>query len=78
MIFLDSQLPDGSGVDFMAYFVRVIRERKGRTVPVVSMSGNLVRDQEDLYLGYPIQDYLEKPISKSLFLNVLGAVKSAR
>ena len=70
LVLLDSQLPDGTGRDFMEFWSKF--ERK---VPVVSMSGNSVRDQETMYTGFEVYAFLIKPISKAQLLDVIKSIK---
>ncbi len=74
VIFLDSQLPDGTGVDFMSYYTQMVQKKETRRVPVVSMSGNPVPDQENVYSGFDIYTFIEKPISKAILLGIIKSV----
>jgi len=62
-------LTDGDGVDF-AKFVRSSTEFKN--IPIVSISGNSVDDQKTDYEGYKINEFCQKPLSKSQMLNLLN------
>lgn len=74
VIFLDSQLQDGIGTDVLAECARLATER-GKTVPVVSMSGNSAQDQRELYTGYSIHAFLQKPVSKAQLLDILRSIR---
>ncbi len=74
-IFLDNQLPDGTGLDFMQHYTELVMSRGARPLQVVSMSGNAVQDQEKAYRGYCIHAFLEKPVSKKQLLDVLRTIK---
>ncbi len=74
-ILLDSQLPDGAGVDFMKHYAELVAASGVRQLPVISMSGNSAHDQERLYRGFSIHSYLEKPVSKNHLMDVLQAIK---
>ncbi|MDR3395589.1 MAG: response regulator [Parasulfuritortus sp.] len=74
-ILLDSQLPDGIGLDFMVHYAELLKNKGTKQLPVISMSGNSAQDQEKLYLGYPLHAFLEKPVSKSQLLDVLRSIQ---
>eukprot|EP01022_Parablepharisma_sp_SALTPOND_P022908 TRINITY_DN46_c0_g1_i1.p6 TRINITY_DN46_c0_g1~~TRINITY_DN46_c0_g1_i1.p6 ORF type:complete len:237 (-),score=42.11 TRINITY_DN46_c0_g1_i1:2111-2821(-) len=75
IIFLDSELPDGIGLDFMKHFTNTIKEKSlKKPPPVVSMSGNSIPDQQDLYRDYEMYSFLQKPISKTMLLGIIKSV----
>lgn len=60
MILLDSLLPDGTGRDFLDFL-----NENGwdlSNIPIVSMSGNPVCDQENEYRDYKIKAFFQKPL----------------
>lgn len=73
-ILLDSQLPDGVGLDFMLHYTELLVSRGGKQLPVISMSGNSSHEQEKLYRGYVMHAFLEKPVSKAQLLDVLHSL----
>ncbi len=75
VIFLDNQLTDGSGVEFMEHYKNVVTAHGGQAVPVVSMSGNAVRDQERTYSAFNMHAYLQKPIPKAMLLGLVKAIR---
>ena len=75
VILLDSQLPDGTGVMFMEYYEQLIKEKEARRIPVVSMSGNKIQDQEFMYKAYKMHACLEKPVSKTQLLDVIKSIR---
>eukprot|EP01022_Parablepharisma_sp_SALTPOND_P011854 TRINITY_DN150_c0_g1_i1.p2 TRINITY_DN150_c0_g1~~TRINITY_DN150_c0_g1_i1.p2 ORF type:complete len:308 (+),score=44.57 TRINITY_DN150_c0_g1_i1:1974-2897(+) len=74
VIFLDSQLPDGSGLDFMAFYQQLL-ENAIKRPPVISMSGNSILDQHKMYENYQMHAFLEKPISKATLLNIIDSIQ---
>ncbi len=74
VILLDNQLRDGTGVDFMQYYCAEVLKKGVRRVPVVSMSGNAVQEQERVYDGFNMHGFLQKPISLT---TLMGIIKSA-
>ena len=72
-IFLDNLLPDGTGLDFMEHYAKVLEGKP--KIPVVSMSGNSQHDQESMYRGYRIYTFLEKPITKRSLLDVIKSIR---
>eukprot|EP01022_Parablepharisma_sp_SALTPOND_P004416 TRINITY_DN120242_c1_g1_i1.p1 TRINITY_DN120242_c1_g1~~TRINITY_DN120242_c1_g1_i1.p1 ORF type:complete len:714 (+),score=38.57 TRINITY_DN120242_c1_g1_i1:550-2691(+) len=75
LVLLDSSLPDGTGANFMEKYMEGVHEKEWKIAPVVSMSGQTVQEQEEMYSGYQIYAYLQKPISKALLLDILRSVK---
>ncbi len=78
VIFLDSELPDGTGSDFMDYY----RQHwlglgfVEKQVPVVSMSGNSVQDQQRKYASHTnMHAYLQKPVSKSALIDAITSLR---
>ncbi len=71
-VFLDSQLPDGMGVDVL---IHLQNSGKKPPLPVVSMSGGSEDELRRLYAGHSIYAYLEKPVSKSALLHVLRSIR---
>ncbi len=74
IIFLDSQLPDGSGVEFMAYYTKLVERSGIHRAAVVSMSGNSLPDQQNMYSGFDIYSYLEKPVSKAVLQGIIKSI----
>ena len=64
LVLLDLNLPDGNGLDLL----RDVRNRFGRTVPVVVLSG--MRQEEAVVEGLELgaDDYVTKPFSPSELL----------
>jgi two-component system phosphate regulon response regulator PhoB len=64
LVLLDLNLPDGNGLDLL----RDVRNRYGRTVPVVVLSG--MRQEEAVVEGLALgaDDYVTKPFSPSELL----------
>jgi len=75
LIFLDSMLPDGSGQDFMYQYRKIIIEKGIKKVPVVSISGNSMHSQQEMYAGYQMYAFLEKPVSKVQLQEVLKSIE---
>ncbi len=79
VILLDSSLPDGSGRDFMQCYEEVIQEKgEAARVPVISMSGNSIEDQQEMYETCKLYAYLMKPISKSELIRLIESSSSKR
>ncbi len=75
LILLDSELPDGTGVDFMIFYRDTMRGRR-KQAPVASMSGNEVAAQEQAYKGFEnMCGFFQKPVSKA---NLFDVIKSLR
>eukprot|EP01022_Parablepharisma_sp_SALTPOND_P008059 TRINITY_DN135131_c0_g1_i1.p1 TRINITY_DN135131_c0_g1~~TRINITY_DN135131_c0_g1_i1.p1 ORF type:complete len:864 (-),score=72.16 TRINITY_DN135131_c0_g1_i1:48-2462(-) len=75
-IFLDNELPDGTGLDFMKFYEAFMMEKPYvKKIPVVSMSGNVVSDQERVYEGYKMHTFLQKPISKSVLTDIIKSIR---
>lgn len=74
-IMLDSQLPDGTGRDFLQYCHTVVKGRGVRLPPVVSMSGNSVEDQKSMYEGLEVYAFMVKPVSKSQLTGLMRSIR---
>eukprot|EP01022_Parablepharisma_sp_SALTPOND_P004945 TRINITY_DN121329_c0_g1_i1.p2 TRINITY_DN121329_c0_g1~~TRINITY_DN121329_c0_g1_i1.p2 ORF type:complete len:241 (+),score=23.81 TRINITY_DN121329_c0_g1_i1:2063-2785(+) len=75
VIFLDSQLQDGTGLDFMQFYSRMADGRNGWQIPIISMSGNQIPDQQRMYGEYQLHAFLEKPVSKSKLLSIIESIE---
>ncbi len=75
LIMLDSQLPDGSGTDFLKFYSdRVLMAEGKKKVPVISISGNAVADQERDYAGYTLRGFLQKPVSRARLIQIIESL----
>ena len=75
MVFLDSSLPDGVGSDMARYISEMKQKEMHTKMAIVSMSGNSLEDQKEMYKGYKIAAYVQKPLSRQQILGLLGFAK---
>jgi len=76
LILLDSHMPDGTGRDFMERYMQIIKGMpKPKKIPVLSISGNTIHTQEELYEGYEIYAFLVKPLSKKALIDIIESIK---
>ncbi len=72
MVFLDSLLGDGTGLDFMKS-VDWRKRNNGKVPVVISMSGNSLGEQKEMYQDIPeVRGFLQKPVKKSELIGLLS------
>ncbi len=78
VILLDNLLGDGTGADFLSFATALVGDKAERgaescgVMPfVISMSGNTVAEQKEMYDGYVVNHFLQKPIRKQDLLDVI-------
>ena len=57
LILLDSLLPDGSGRDLLIFLDKEQKLRGWKKIPVISMSGNSIPEQHNMYQSFDILAY---------------------
>eukprot|EP01022_Parablepharisma_sp_SALTPOND_P024360 TRINITY_DN536_c0_g1_i1.p1 TRINITY_DN536_c0_g1~~TRINITY_DN536_c0_g1_i1.p1 ORF type:complete len:666 (+),score=101.58 TRINITY_DN536_c0_g1_i1:574-2571(+) len=77
LVMLDNLLPDGSGVQFMEFALGFMKEKGAPMPAVISMSGNSVEDQKEMYSGYNLQGYLQKPIRRQVLLELIRIIQKS-
>ena len=68
---LDNLLGDGSGVEFLEFATKLISEKGGNMPIVVSMSGNPVGEQKQMYQTYQVNGFLQKQIKRQDLIDLM-------
>ena len=64
-------LEDGTGVEFLNFATQLVTE-KGANMPfVISISGNTIAEQREMYRSHIVNDFMQKPIVKQNLLDIL-------
>ena len=70
IIFLDDMMPKMTGVETL----KKLKEIEGFKIPVVALTANAILGMKDKYIEAGFDDYLSKPINKSLLIEVLNKI----
>ena len=70
IIFLDDMMPKMTGVETL----KKLKEIEGFKTPVVALTANAILGMKDKYIEAGFDDYLSKPINKSLLIEVLNKI----
>lgn len=70
IIFLDDMMPKMTGVETL----KKLKEIEGFKTPVVALTANAILGMKDKYIEAGFDDYLSKPINKSILIEVLNKI----
>ena len=78
-ITIDGDLGDGSGVETVAEIVKIFEgekggQREGELIPIISISGDEITHQKEIYCNYNIAEFLQKPISREKLIETVISV----
>eukprot|EP01022_Parablepharisma_sp_SALTPOND_P018791 TRINITY_DN311_c0_g1_i1.p1 TRINITY_DN311_c0_g1~~TRINITY_DN311_c0_g1_i1.p1 ORF type:complete len:745 (+),score=83.48 TRINITY_DN311_c0_g1_i1:559-2793(+) len=72
---LDNLLGDGTGLDFFEFASGVIANGNQRMPAVISISGNPVAEQKDMYGQRKVDGFLQKPVRKRDLLEIMEVIQ---
>lgn len=70
IIFLDDMMPKMTGVETL----KKLKKIEGFKTPVVALTANAILGMKDKYIEAGFDDYLSKPINKSILIEVLNKI----
>ncbi len=75
---LDSMLSDGTGADFLRFMEDFLAEKfpGGEWPAIVSMSGNTIAEQKEMYMNFEhVDEFLQKPIKKQDLISIIQSLR---
>ncbi|MDR1020977.1 MAG: PAS domain-containing protein [Synergistaceae bacterium] len=61
LVFMDHMMPEMDGIETTTH-VRALPDGRGKEIPVIALSANVVTGARELFLGAGMNDFLTKPI----------------
>ena len=74
LILMDENMPNMCGIEATKNIIEFERENKISHTPIVALTANAIKGDRERFLEAGMDDYMSKPLNKSLFLDILKKI----